>query len=242
MRTPIQIHPPFRARACKKQRRANREEMASFRRFLYALLLAASLCVSAFDYWRDEGLPLLDLAIRGSIWPQNSDKYKKSRPHNPPSCNCSSNNYNLLANSSKGDTGGNSRTSSARKYVSEETAVEKLVPLSKLKEEINFSRHDGLSFLHHRALNRYYLCAPSTKPISSSYSSYSSGKKSAVMDECRKRRFRQKQGPIVALVSSPGSGNTWLRYLLEQSSGIFTGSIYCDHTLKKSFPGEHIGM
>lgn len=34
--------------------------------------------------------------------------------------------------------------------------------------------------------------------------------------------------PLTALVSMPGSGNTWLRYLLETSSGVFTGSVYLD--------------
>ena len=36
---------------------------------------------------------------------------------------------------------------------------------------------------------------------------------------------------IRALVSYPGSGNSWLRYLLEGSSGIFTGSIFNDKKL-----------
>ena len=38
--------------------------------------------------------------------------------------------------------------------------------------------------------------------------------------------------PITALASFPGSGNTWLRYLLEQVTGIFTGSQDCDIVLK----------
>lgn len=35
----------------------------------------------------------------------------------------------------------------------------------------------------------------------------------------------------VALVSYPGSGNTWVRYLLEQSTGFYTGSVYRDKLL-----------
>lgn len=35
----------------------------------------------------------------------------------------------------------------------------------------------------------------------------------------------------VALASFPGSGNTWVRGLLEKATGICTGSIYCDGTL-----------
>lgn len=46
---------------------------------------------------------------------------------------------------------------------------------------------------------------------------------------------------ITALASFPGSGNTWLRYLLQQATGIFTGSVYKDYGLLKSgFPAESI--
>jgi len=45
-----------------------------------------------------------------------------------------------------------------------------------------------------------------------------------------------KQGTFQprALVSFPGSGNSWLRYLIERSSGYFTGSVYEDKKLFKS--------
>ncbi|EAT39064.1 AAEL009094-PA [Aedes aegypti] len=46
---------------------------------------------------------------------------------------------------------------------------------------------------------------------------------------------------LTALVSFPGSGNTWLRYLLQQSTGILTGSVYKDYGLLKSgFPAENV--
>ena len=46
---------------------------------------------------------------------------------------------------------------------------------------------------------------------------------------------------IITLVSFPGSGNTWTRLLLEQVTGIFTGSIFCDPELRASgFFGEKI--
>ena len=32
--------------------------------------------------------------------------------------------------------------------------------------------------------------------------------------------------PPLALASFPGSGNTWLRYLIEGATGVFSGSIY----------------
>ncbi|PIK43833.1 putative WSC domain-containing protein 2-like, partial [Apostichopus japonicus] len=43
------------------------------------------------------------------------------------------------------------------------------------------------------------------------------------------RRFMPKGSmPLILLLSFPGSGNTWVRYLLERSSGIYTGSAYRD--------------
>jgi hypothetical protein len=54
--------------------------------------------------------------------------------------------------------------------------------------------------------------------------------------------FRQSRGnEPVALVSVPGSGNTWVRGLLEKATGICTGSIYCDYPLRiKGFVGEYV--
>ncbi|XP_063602923.1 sialate:O-sulfotransferase 1-like [Penaeus indicus] len=40
--------------------------------------------------------------------------------------------------------------------------------------------------------------------------------------------------PRTYLVSFPGSGNTWIRYLLEAASGIFTGSVYTDTEIKNA--------
>lgn len=36
----------------------------------------------------------------------------------------------------------------------------------------------------------------------------------------------------VALSSYPGSGNTWTRYLLQQGSRLWTGSVFCDSKLR----------
>lgn len=49
-----------------------------------------------------------------------------------------------------------------------------------------------------------------------------------------------KRAPV-GLVSVPGSGNTWVRGLLEKATGICTGSIYCDHPLRNSgMIGEYV--
>ena len=45
----------------------------------------------------------------------------------------------------------------------------------------------------------------------------------------------------VALVSTEGSGNTWVRGLLEKTTGICTGFLYCDYEMRKEgFIGEMI--
>ena len=44
---------------------------------------------------------------------------------------------------------------------------------------------------------------------------------------CKNMSFKSS-GPSVALVSYPGSGNSWVRQLLEAATGIYTGAIYCD--------------
>lgn len=56
-----------------------------------------------------------------------------------------------------------------------------------------------------------------------------------------KKKHNEEVRGLTALISFPGSGNTWLRYLLQQATGILTGSIYKDLGLMKSgFPAENI--
>ena len=43
--------------------------------------------------------------------------------------------------------------------------------------------------------------------------------------------------PVRALVSYPGSGNTWIRYLVEAATGVFTGSIFNDKSILRA--GHH---
>ena len=63
--------------------------------------------------------------------------------------------------------------------------------------------------------------------------------KTAMEDvRCSGVSFTSRAYNRVALVSTPGSGNTWLRYLLEKSTGFFTGSRYTDVEL---FWGGHLG-
>jgi len=45
--------------------------------------------------------------------------------------------------------------------------------------------------------------------------------RSRAIFKCVPVHYREKTGSIVALASFPGSGNTWLRYLLQLSTGSF---------------------
>lgn len=59
-------------------------------------------------------------------------------------------------------------------------------------------------------------------------------------DHCPTREIKLslKPLPLTGLISFPGSGNTWTRYLIERLTGIATGSVYCAERVKKSFIGE----
>ncbi|XP_044763477.1 WSCD family member AAEL009094 [Coccinella septempunctata] len=58
---------------------------------------------------------------------------------------------------------------------------------------------------------------------------------------CTDLKYLQPAKPLVALASFPGSGNTWVRYLLQQATGILTGSVYRDYSLlKNGFPAENV--
>ena len=62
-----------------------------------------------------------------------------------------------------------------------------------------------------------------------------------LMDQVRCEFMNATGRPPVALVSFPGSGNTWVRGLLEQVTGYCTGSVYCDQGLARTgFVGEGV--
>ncbi|XP_069161305.1 uncharacterized protein [Procambarus clarkii] len=64
-------------------------------------------------------------------------------------------------------------------------------------------------------------------------------------DECANYATRFLVGgrtPLIPLASFPGAGNTWLRYLAETLTGVFTGSVYHDEILAlRGFLGERDG-
>ena len=52
-------------------------------------------------------------------------------------------------------------------------------------------------------------------------------------ERCKPLKFLPVDSGVkqAVLVSFPGSGNTWARHLIEQASGIYTGSVYGDFSL-----------
>ncbi|XP_070537431.1 sialate:O-sulfotransferase 1-like [Ptychodera flava] len=57
---------------------------------------------------------------------------------------------------------------------------------------------------------------------------------------CNVSLSAENTNPIVALASFPGSGNTWLRHLLQLSTGTYTGSVYRSAILyANGFIGEY---
>ncbi|CAH1779561.1 unnamed protein product, partial [Owenia fusiformis] len=64
-------------------------------------------------------------------------------------------------------------------------------------------------------------------------------KKYANKTDCQPLHYSYTPLPRTTLSSIPGSGNTWVRHLLQQMTGIYTGSRYFDKVLyKNGFPGE----
>jgi len=56
---------------------------------------------------------------------------------------------------------------------------------------------------------------------------------------CLVKKAEKAEYVAVPLLSFPGCGNTWTRYLIEHSTGIFTGSVYHDNGLwKGGYEGE----
>lgn len=122
----------------------------------------------------------------------------------------------------------NTRNDSSTKIISDHKGLVSLKSIKKKSRLLN-----GIAYLDNLSFKQLYECAPSKRAQVL--------KKNYLETYCHKQMsFLDRSNPIVALVSFQGSGNTWVRHLLEQASGIYTGSIYCDTTLKAVFPGEYI--
>ena len=84
---------------------------------------------------------------------------------------------------------------------------------------------------------RKFICSDQMENITKGFHRLSS------MDWCNgvPTFFNYSRGQTVALASFPGSGNTWLRHLLQQMSGILTGCHKGDRNLVlNGFPAVKI--
>ena len=120
------------------------------------------------------------------------------------------------------------------------TTAKTYTPIEELRKSLDMSAEEGLEYLDEESLNRYHNCVPQANHNDHHTLSCTS-QKNCGKARCHKQlKFLNRTKPITALVSFPGSGNTWMRYLIEQATGVFTGSVYCDKGLKVVHPGEHI--
>ena len=192
----------------------------------YVLGAGISLCVliSFVDYCKDGNTPLLKFLHSEFVF---DDFSSDGLPTITPICNC--NCTQLLSSSGNGQDYHNAATFEAHPLPRQ---VNELVSMKVLKSNVDFSEEGGLSHLDHVSLSRYYLCKPSKVLLLPN--------NTLSRKQCNKRKFLDQTSPIVALVSFHGSGNTWVRHLIEQATGVFTGSIYCDPGLKVAFPGESV--
>lgn len=105
-----------------------------------------------------------------------------------------------------------------------------------------------------------HIGPPITKPINCKQrqcKEYLSGRELAALKQCmnevKRKRYEEmirdgdcsfidgKRRLPVALVSTEGSGNTWVRGLLEKATGICTGFVYCDFMMRaQGFIGENV--
>ena len=120
----------------------------------------------------------------------------------------------------------------------------------------NFKRDSRPSLLH-RKISKSYTSFPHpvthcTESVCSEYlstddksrydSCLDSVKETNITLPTSKCKFINGTGrDPVALVSLPGSGNTWVRGILEYMTGVCTGAIYCDISLRShGFTGEYV--
>ena len=110
---------------------------------------------------------------------------------------------------------------------------------SKVTESIIVT-HVGLENLMQASQHQFLQCAGASVSHNDFVNKSNAIQFPLTHQPCKKMSF-QHDGPIVALGSYPGSGNSWVRQLLEAATGIYTGAIYCDHSyVRAGMIGEGI--
>lgn len=111
--------------------------------------------------------------------------------------------------------------------------------INSLQKHLNRNQYSNTSNLNLQSLNS--KLANVTKTLKSKDNcQQSQGNVSHCVEPkwCRPQHFRSPPGKVTGLISFPGSGNTWLRYLIQQLSGIKTGSVYSDKELNRTGMAE----
>ena len=213
------------------------------RHFQLGAVISMCTLINLVDYCKDGSIPLLTLLRSGTIRPP---LYSSPFSSINVSCECDCSQLqgidelripiSEVKSSDQGqyqdDDSGAKREKVQFNPQPVPSELNELVPMKILKKNVNLDKEKGLRYLDHASLSRYYLCEPS-KLLLLPQANYTE-------KQCRERTFLNQQSPIVALISFHGSGNTWVRHLVEQATGVFTGSIYCDPGLKTAFPGESV--
>lgn len=190
------------------------------KRFILATLTTVCALISTTRYYQDGDVPLLQILLGKPSSSTGRNDVHTIQQSEQCECTCPT---VVSATARK-------KSNQVIPYVAPgPSKVQELVPMKTLKNKISLSEHEGLVHLDHTSLSHYFQCQPSKTSVDHK-----------ITKQCHTRRFLNGKRPITAIVSFHGSGNTWVRYLIEQVTGVFTGSIYCDPVLRKMFPGEFV--
>ena len=192
------------------------------RHYLLCTMVSVCAVICLSDYCKNGSIPLLRLLSSGKV----------HLPILRSICECNCTIKEVFVTTPMNSTDQSSTRDVEFVAQSGQSQIPELVSMDILQESVNFRRDTGLKYLDHLSLSRYYMCKPSKLLLLPNHTS--------TEKVCKERTFLNRRSPLVALVSFHGSGNTWVRHLVEQATGIFTGSIYCDPGLKVIFPGESV--
>jgi len=92
------------------------------------------------------------------------------------------------------------------------------------------------SALHAASESGAVVPPPLPRPRSSSFRANAPSNRVTPVD--KRRYLLLNESKLLIFTSFPGSGNTWMRHILETGTGVYTGSCVVDHYLLKVFPGE----
>ena len=210
--------------------------VGSKRYFRLGTVIILCAVISLMDYLNNGSVPLLTFLSERTIYmytrpPISSNAGQSLSQRTDCECNCTE--FQDKATRTDSDQDLYEDQEPEAKPAGPFRLIE-VFPMKTLKQNVKLDEEKGLQYLDHPSLSRYYSCKLSKLH-------YFPPNHTLTEKRCKERTFLKQQEPLlVALISFHGSGNTWVRHLLEQATGIFTGSIYCDPGLKVAFPGEFV--